>query len=342
MRVISELLKQEITSRLPYLKPGNKGWLVCNCPLCVAMGTTADKRKRFGVMFESDGTIGVHCFNCTFVTKWTPGALIGEKIEFLLRHIGTSDDDIRKLKFQAFREKEAGDIFKTPELELSIKTNWTTTSLPKNSKPILEWLEIFPNDPNLLKCAMYALSRGFPDMSNIYWSPSQKFLWNKRIILPFTYNGKVVGYCGRYFEEQPNELEIRRYENRFPEHFVYGLDSQRSYNRKYVILTEGVIDAIMVDGVSTMGSVSKHQANIINSLGKEIIVLPDFDSNGSHLVDSALEYNWYVSFPNWDNNIKDASEASQKYGRLLTVQSIIYGIERNSTAIRIKRKIKGI
>ena len=66
--MISELLKQEITSRLPYLKPGNKGWLVCNCPLCVAMGTTADKRKRFGVMFESDGTIGVHCFNCTFVT----------------------------------------------------------------------------------------------------------------------------------------------------------------------------------------------------------------------------------------------------------------------------------
>ena len=48
----------------------------------------------------------------------------------------------------------------------------------------------------------------------------------------------------------------------------------------------------------------------------------------------AIENNWAVAFPKWDQSIKDATQAAEIYGRLLTTHSII------STAVSGKEKIQ--
>ena len=51
------------------------------------------------------------------------------------------------------------------------------------------------------------------------------------------------------------------------------------------------------------------QIDLINSIGKTVIVCPDRDKSGGNLIDVAVENNWLVSFPQWENNIKDCAEA---------------------------------
>lgn len=340
--MISELLKTTILTKLTGLKSAGKGWYTCNCPVCVYMGTSADTRRRFGIRFEEDGTIGAHCFNCTFATRWQPGRLMDHKLEFLLKHIGVSDKDMMTLKFQAFREKEAGDIFEAPKLEALVTHKWRPVNLPDNTMPLLSWLEKAPTDVNLLKCAEYALERGFPDLSQIQWCPKLDKEYNKRIIVPFYFHSKLVGYTARYYEDKPVET-IKRFDNVMPEHFVYGLDRQRNYNREYTILTEGPMDAALVDGIAVIGSqVSAEQANIIKDLRKKVIVAPDYDENTGRMINAAIEHGWGVAFPNWDRGIKDVSDAVKKYGRLLTIRSIIDSTEWNPVKIQVKRKFKGI
>jgi len=65
-------------------------------------------------------------------------------------------------------------------------------------------------------------------------------------------------------------------------------------------------------------------------------VCPDRDKNGGTLVDVALNNNWSVSFPLWENGIKDAAKATEKYGRILTLQSILDSAEENPTTIKHK------
>jgi hypothetical protein len=50
--------------------------------------------------------------------------------------------------------------------------------------------------------------------------------------------------------------------------------------------------------------------------------------------------NWGVSYPKWDIDIKDASAAAEKYGRLLTTHSIIDSAVYGKEAIELKWKIE--
>jgi hypothetical protein len=130
------------------------------------------------------------------------------------------------------------------------------------------------------------------------------------------------------------DKSIPKYYQQCPQDFVYNLDNQQGWLRKYVIVTEGVLDAWIVDGISILGEVGQSKVDIINRLQKEVIVCPDRDKKGWDLVNIAIENNWSVAFPKWDAGIKDAANASEKYGRLLTTHSII------SSAVHGKDKIK--
>jgi hypothetical protein len=48
-----------------------------------------------------------------------------------------------------------------------------------------------------------------------------------------------------------------------------------------------------------------------------------------------MALDWEVSFPPWADDVKDAADAVNKYGRLLTVASII----KHATDNKIKTKV---
>ena len=59
------------------------------------------------------------------------------------------------------------------------------------------------------------------------------------------------------------------------------------------------------------------QADIIDGLSREVILVPDADKTGKKLIEAALEYGWSVSFPVWQQDYKDVNEAVMNLGKLL-------------------------
>jgi DNA primase len=153
-------------------------------------------------------------------------------------------------------------------------------------------------------------------------------LYSTRLIIPFYYQTKIVGFTARLLRDgKPKYISEQQ------PGYVFNIDRQLN-NRKYVIVCEGPFDAISVDGVALLGSeIHEHQKQLINQLQKEVIVLPDRDIAGKKLINQAIENGWSVSFPDWEDEVKDANDALLKYGRLGTLYSIIKSKEANKLKI---------
>ena len=161
---------------------------------------------------------------------------------------------------------------------------------------------------------------------------------NNRLIIPFMWENRLVGYTAR-FAGTPPVKEIPKYYDERPQHYLYNTESINR-KRKFIFIVEGPMDALAIDGVAVMhNTVSSPQANWIEQHrnGAEIIVVPDRDGKVG-LADVAIERGWSVAFPNWSPDIKDANSAVDKYGYLLTIKSIIDS--RVNGSLRIKLRIK--
>lgn len=335
--MIQDLLADLIHQHVGILKKTRKGWHQRNCMVCHTRGESPDTRGRFGIRFEPTGKIAVHCFNCSFKATFIPGSTLSKNFKTFMKEIGISSHDIQKLDFELFREKhdvESKDI----ALKGLVTKKWVDHPLPEGSLSLLEWLKHDCNDKDFLRAVNYALSRGFTDLQHVYWTPEKWKLFNKRLILPFRYKNKTVGFTGRFVGTPPSK-DMPKYLNVMPDDYLYNLDPQYAYDRKYLIICEGVFDAYFMDGISPSGNtLNDDQVRLIRSLGKEVIVCPDKDRQGGTLVQTAIDNDWGVAFPEWEPGIKDASGAVEKYGRILTLKSIIDSTETNPTTIQLKWK----
>jgi len=115
------------------------------------------------------------------------------------------------------------------------------------------------------------------------------------------------------------------------------LDAQ--YNRVYTVVVEGPFDAIAVEGVALLGNeIKEQQALQINSLNTKVIVVPDRDEAGQHILNQAIDLGWGVSMPAWDDDIKDVNEAVQRYGKLYTLHTIVGSAEFSELKIKLGAK----
>jgi DNA primase len=154
------------------------------------------------------------------------------------------------------------------------------------------------------------------------------------LIIPFYFEGKVVGWTGRSVvpDKKP------KYLTEVQPGFVYGLDEQH-YSKLFAIVCEGQLDAIHIEGCALGGSeISDQQALLLNRLQKEIIIVPDRDKAGQKLIERAIELGWSVSMPNWSQDITDIGDAVQRYGRLYTLHSIAVSAESSPLKIRLRGK----
>ena len=109
-------------------------------------------------------------------------------------------------------------------------------------------------------------------------------------------------------------------------------------DRPFVILYEGALDAYLCDGISPLGTINETQAAIINSMSKRVIVCPDRDKEGQALIDMAVKHGWEVSIPAWEANVKDAGQAVQMYGKILTIRSILDRVFIDKLRIKLNRR----
>ena len=314
----------------PRAKSSPSGWTSFNAPCCQHRGHSPDTRKRAGIRFDGNGIV-YNCFNCKFTTGWQPGSTIGEKMKTLCRWLGSSEDTIKELVFEAMRTE--GDEYQPVAQQTQL--TFEDKPLPEGAMPLLEWVNSkYWKDISLeveLVIA-YVVSRGYdPFDGNFYWSPISGY--EHRVIIPFKWEGRIVGNTARKVTSgKPKYLSDQH------PHFVFNFDQQKE-NQKYIFVCEGPFDALAVDGVALLtNEIAEQQARIINSLGAEVIVIPDQDRAGLVLFDRAAELGWSVAMPNWDSDVKDTADAVLRYGKLFVIVDAIKTATTNPAKIEIEKR----
>jgi DNA primase len=154
-----------------------------------------------------------------------------------------------------------------------------------------------------------------------------------RIIVPYTYRNKIVGYTSRFLDNK-----TPKYINEQQPGYVFNIDIQKS-DWQVCIVTEGIFDALSIDGVAVMhDDISQEQIQLLSTLNKQIIVVPDRDQTGLKICERALELGYQISLPDWDVNVKDVNDAVVKYGKLATIISILQSATSSKIKIEMQRK----
>jgi DNA primase len=303
--------------------------------MCVVNGESRpDTKGRGGFNFQ-DEKFQYNCFNCGYTTGWSPGKKLSFRLRKLLVQFGADESDVQRLQLELMREDEmAAILYKQTQRNKPVVIDWPTMNLPEGAKPLCDYTH---PDGKFIELANYLHERGFDiqDPRFMYTTEKMPARMHNRFIIPFTYKGNTVGYTARWIGNPPADMP-KYYNKQPPKNFLYGLDRQQ--DKKTVILTEGILDAIVTDGIAIgSNNINDDQANIVDSLNANVILLPDADSAGLRAVNTAIERGWSVSFPEWED-CKDAADAQIKYGRLFTVNSILESAITGETKIRVMAK----
>lgn len=296
------------------------GWISGNAPCC------ADNRQRGGLILNGGDAISFSCFNCGFKASWQPGRQLSKHIKIFMRHLGMSDSVISKLSLESLKLlSEHSAVY-----DGSILPMFDIRALPLDAVPILSLLDEPP--VKVMPIVDYLVNRHlYLEDYNFYWTPRPGF--NNRLIIPFYHQGKIVGYTAR----SVNDAKPKYLSEQQPG-YVFNLDKQHD-SRKFVIICEGPIDAISIDGCAIMGSeIKDNQHWSLTQLGKELVLVPDRDHEGQKTVEQALEHGWSVSMPDWPTGVKDINDAVVKLGRLATLWLIIQAKQTNPLKIRLRAK----
>lgn len=326
MNLIQATFKAALPSKR---KMTPSGWESFNAPCCHHRGEKRDNRKRGGVIFNGDG-FSYHCFNCNFKAGWTPGHTLSKNSQTLMSWLGVSDDDIKRLTLEAIKKKNDFEpVKKILNFDLELK------KLPLGSKTVEQWALDGCIEPEFIAVVEYILQRGM-ELEWYPWMWSDENGYRDRIIIPYYHENKIVGWTARKITDgKPKYLTSAQ------PSYVFNIDRQTD-DRQYVIVVEGPMDAIPVDGVAVMSNeLNETQITRINNLGKEVILVPDNDRAGAKLLSTAIEQNWSVSLPEWGDDVKDVADAVRNYGRVYTLFTILkYRINGQIKLTMLKRKIE--
>ncbi len=360
-----DTIQQELLTLLPTRRKRTNDWISFNAVCCVHNGETADTRGRGGVRPNPDGSVSYHCFNCGFKTGFYPGRPLSYKFRKLLSWLGADELVLQRLGMEALRIRELVPVEQhvaPPPVEITFKPRGLPDescsisqlatvlrlSLDYDQQGMADWDQVEKlAGEQLLHCADYLYQRGLAGFNDYEYFLTQDTSYNlhRRVIIPFYWKQELIGYTARALYD-----DIRpKYHSNYEPNYVFNMDRQLP-DAKFVLVTEGPFDAIGVDGVAVLSNeISEIQADIIESLGREVIVVPDFDvhidakSNkkkwpGKTMIDAALKYGWSVSFPVWQEQCKDVADAVQTYGSLFTMSMILQGKESNPLKIELKCK----
>jgi len=338
LNIISDFIKSILPAKK---KTTPSGWTSFDAPCCHHNGESADTRGRGGLTANPDGSVSFHCFNCSFKASYQPGRHLTFKFRKLLKWLGADDTDIKRLVIEAIRVRElvAPEEVKAEAEEERIE--FKARDLPEGAVSFQQFftfyeLNNFENIPTLLNSAIdYTNSRKMNyDRYDFYWTDSTEHSLHQRVIIPCVWQGKTIGYTSRAFVDGVKP----KYWSHYEPNFVFNMNNQQP-NSKFVIVCEGPFDAMSIDGVAVLNNeCNETQADIIESLGREVIVVADKDRAGAKMINNAIEYGWSVSFPIWLETCKDINEAVCKYGRLFVLKTILDSKQTSKLKIELMKK----
>ena len=339
-------IRDAVTQILPHKRKTNStsGWISFNGVCCQHNGESADTRGRAGLVMNADGGVSYHCFNCNFKASYVPGRHLTYKFRKLLSWLGADEGTVKRLVIDAIRIKELVSPEQVVEVVEQEEIKFKARPLPEEAQTYEQWGMFYllqAENPQVINvpadfglAVEYTHSRKIDNKYTFYWTPDTQHNMNKRVIIPFTWRNEIIGYTSRTFDDTVKP----KYHNSHEPNYVFNVDRQLK-DAKFVIVVEGPFDAMAVDGVAILGNECHEiQADIIDSLGREVIVVPDADKAGARLVDKALEYGWSVSFPVWQEEHKDVASAVEAFGKLFVIKSILEEKQSNRLKIELRKK----
>jgi hypothetical protein len=312
------------------LIPGKKkltqsDWHSFNAVCCHNRGHTLDKRGRGGIKFANADNWSYHCFNCGFKCGFTLGKSITKNTRQLLSYLGMDKEQIDRYSFESLQHKDLLDFTRIKKEKKKIK--FKEMPLPEG-----EMIDI--NNPGHSVFVEYLKKRKISINDYPYLcTPDDEGRQSNRIIIPFTYENKIVGHTSRYLDDRKPKFISEQQSG-----YLFGVDLQKS-EWQVCIVVEGIFDALSINGCAlTTNGISDEQAEILRNLNRKIIVVPDQDKSGMDVIDRALDLGFYVSMPDWDEGIKDVNDAVIKYGKLPTLLSILQSATNSKIKTELKRK----
>jgi hypothetical protein len=304
--------------------PGKKkktqsGWTSFNAPCCIHNGHSVDKRGRGGIKQDGDNW-SYHCFNCNFKCGFKLGRNISRNCRRFLGWCGMDDSDINKWSLHSLQHKDLLDSILTKKKQHAVP-KFKEVEMPEGEL-------IYAVNPAHKVYIDYLATRGMTHNDYPFLvTPNEKGRNSQRLIIPYTYENKVVGSTSRYLDNR-----VPKFINDQQPGYVFGIDLQKP-DWEVCLVFEGIFDAISMNGCAlTHNTINDNQVGVLKKLGKRIIVVPDQDKTGLEICDRALELGFDVSLPNWADDVKDANDALIKYGKLTTLLSIL----DNATSSKIK------
>jgi hypothetical protein len=319
----------DVVSFLPAKrKQTSSGWISFNAPCCMHRGENADRRQRGGLKPNADESWSYHCFNCGYTASFVLGRTLTFKARKLLTWLGVDTQVIEQINLESIRHKSIHGLLEDREQVVK------KTEVEFEERDLPPGLELITEHHSILKeyLVTRAVALDYPYMTN----PTNP---RPGILVPFTYKGMMVGSAIRFLDDR-----TPKYINDIQPGYVFGSDLQQSA-WQYAIVVEGVFDALSINGLAVLhNDINPQQVELIKSLERQVIVVPDQDAAGMRLVDRAVELGWAVSIPEWPAGCKDVNDAVIQLGRVGCLLTILQAKETSRIKIEMKRKklVKGL
>ncbi len=319
----------DVLSYLPAKRKNtSSGWISFNAPCCVHNGESSDRRQRGGIKSTDQGW-SYHCFNCGFTASFILGRNLSFKARKLLQWLNVPQEEIERINLESLKHKNIQGI-----LDDRQRTANMVQGIEFEDRELPEEFALI--DVDMPVHWQYLRDRCVPEdypIGMIHGGPDDKFTRRQGVIIPFTYDGRIVGHTRRFFDDHNP-----RYIHDMQSGYVFGTDLQVP-NWQHAIVVEGVFDALSISALAVLhAEINDPQVRLIRSLGREITVVPDQDEAGMKLVDRAVELGWAVSMPDWPADVKDVNDAVKRWGRLATLIHIFQAREISKIKIELRKK----
>lgn len=318
----TETIQSLIEERVPF-RPISTGWNVGKCPLC------NDYKERSGFKFE-DGHVIYNCWNCsvTSVYEENSGSMT-KTFRRILTAFGFDDSEISTaVNLPFFNKKKLDEEAPITLAKLTaVNTTAQVINLPPGSHPLGNNADLSYQE----KLVSYLLKRRV-DLSQyeFFYSLDKRFI--NRIIIPFYRNGKLIYWQARSIDAS----EKKRYDNApvIRDAVIFNHDQLTSYSRLPLFVTEGVFDAMMVDGISILGSkLNPAKLELLSKSKRRLIFVIDKDKNGKKLAEDVLEHGWDIAFS--PDGTGDINQSVERFGLSWTIYELMKSIPKNNDAARL-------
>ena len=305
-------LEDLIREKIPLPTVDSRGFHSLKCQCC------NDYKVRAGFKFDQ-GKIVYNCWNCSTKGVYEEfSGKISRIFRRILRDYGIDDSEISEVINTNFFFKKPNSNIITLESITKVNTSTPETFLPPKSFKLghhefTEYQE---------KLVAYLIERKV-DVFNypFYFSLEPRF--KDRIIIPFYRQGKLIFWQARSIDQQ----EKKRYDNApvNREAVIFNFDRLFDYSRGPLLVTEGVFDALMFDGVAILGSsLNDAKIQLLSKSPRRLVFVIDKDSNGALLAEKVLSLGWDITFCPYGAD--DLNTSVRRFGKTWTASQLIKNI----------------